>query len=399
MVLSKNSPWEEMMPELAKNYANRYSYDYPHAAATRLQPVPDTIIKRKIITKKPVKKTSLVHRIISIAFVLLIGIFVLPISFNKVTSSFFHGGSPYPHIKVDYQQLRFPTADYLSNHYFLGERSLRGARVKKPLMSPIKEKDRMHGLETELKNLMNMYPAIHPSVYVWNYADGSFADVNADESFAAASIIKLPVLAHLFRSVELGQMTIYDEMTLTDYYRAEGSGSLQFKASNSKYSIDKLARMMITESDNSSTNMLMAQLGSMNDVNHGIREWGLKHTYVQTWLPDLGGTNRTTAREMARILYNIDNPDFLSITSREKIFDYMGHVENNRLIKAGLGNGAVFLHKTGDIGKMLGDAGIVLTPNNKKYVVVILANRPHNSPQGKEFIVKASELIYNRMVY
>ena len=75
----------------------------------------------------------------------------------------------------------------------------------------------------------------------------------------------------------------------------------------------------------------------------------------------------------------------------------MGHVHNNRLIQAGLGPGATFLHKTGDIGSMLGDAGIVYTPKDKKYIVVILANRPHNSPLGKEFIVRASELIYNTL--
>jgi beta-lactamase class A len=86
------------------------------------------------------------------------------------------------------------------------------------------------------------------------------------------------------------------------------------------------------------------------------------------------------------------------MSSREAIFDYMGHVENNRLIAAGLGAGADFLHKTGDIGTMLGDAGIVFAQNGKKYIVVILANRPHNSPQGKDFIVKASEIIYNKMV-
>ena len=75
----------------------------------------------------------------------------------------------------------------------------------------------------------------------------------------------------------------------------------------------------------------------------------------------------------------------------------MGHVHNNRLIQAGLGAGSVFLHKTGDIGKMLGDAGIVYAPNGKKYIVAILVNRPYNSPLGKDFIVKASEIIYNTM--
>ena len=80
------------------------------------------------------------------------------------------------------------------------------------------------------------------------------------------------------------------------------------------------------------------------------------------------------------------------------IVDYMSHVHNNRLIQAGLPASAIFIHKTGDIGKMLGDAGIVYTPNGKKYIVVMLVNRPYNSPLGKDFIVKASSLVYNYMV-
>ena len=80
------------------------------------------------------------------------------------------------------------------------------------------------------------------------------------------------------------------------------------------------------------------------------------------------------------------------------MLNYMGHVHNNRLLKAGLGEGAVLLHKTGDIGTMLGDAGIVIAPNGKKYIVVILANRPHNAAAGKDFIVQASKIIYNYMV-
>jgi beta-lactamase class A len=155
---------------------------------------------------------------------------------------------------------------------------------------------------------------------------------------------------------------------------------------------------MIQDSDNTSTNMIMSKLGGMDDVNIGLRDWGISKTFVRTWLPDLAGTNKTTALDMAKILYNLDNPGFLNINSREYIIDYMSHVKNDRLIQAGLGEGALFIHKTGDIGTMLGDAGIVFAPNGKKYIVVILAKRPYNSYQGKEFIVKASELIYKVIV-
>ena len=387
------------MPELARRQYDRDLYrvnSYENSRYTNVRPVRP--YSTRTADAKKIARNNFIHRLISVAVVSVIGLAILPIGFNKVTKKMFNP-TPYKEVKTDYRELLFPTSNYISNHWFMGERSLEGAVEKKPEMTPLTEGAKLSELETKISNLASMYPSIHPSVYVWDYQTGDYVDINADEIFPTASIIKLPVLVELFRSIEKNQLTIYDEMPLTEYYRSEGSGSLQFRAANSTYTIDKLARMMITESDNSATNMLMSRLGSMTDINSALREWGLKHTYVQTWLPDLGGTNHSTARDMAQILYNIDNPKFLSNSSREKIFDYMGHVHNNRLIAAGLPVGATFLHKTGDIGKMLGDAGIVYAPNGKKYIVVIFASRPHNSPLGKEFIVKASEIIYNNMVF
>lgn len=394
------------MPKLAENYSRKQFYAEVQQTYPRIREVHplktsrDNLEYRKQIlpNKKKIKRNNILHKIISVLFFSAVACYILPLGFQRITMSFIHG-SKYPEIKADYHQVRFPTSNYLSNDLIFQQRFLTGAEIKKPQMQKISETYRMGDLENNLKILMNQYPAIHPSIYVWQYETEKFVDINASEIFSAASIIKIPVLIDLFKSIEAGQLSLNDKMTLTDYYRAEGSGSLQFKAENSQWTIDELARIMTTESDNSATNMIMSKLGSMTDINSSIRLWGLKNTSVKTWLPDINGNNKTTARDMGTMLYNIDNNhDFLDISSREKIFDYMGHVHNNRLIQAGLGPGALFMHKTGDIGKMLGDAGIVFAPNGRKYIVVILANRPHNSVQGKDFIVKASEIIYNYMV-
>lgn len=371
-----------------RNYVNNQGY------RTVAKPAEPRYIKGK---SKKVQRNNFIHTIVSVLFLSILALFIFPTTYNRVIKSFFYK-SPYPNIKADYQKILNPTVNYLHNDYFLDTYFLKGAEKKKPQMLSLNQNERLAGLENSLKNLAAQYPSVEPSIYVWDYDTENYAGINSDKLYSAASIIKIPVLIQLFRSIEMGQLTIYDTMKLTDYYRAEGSGSLQFKAENSVWTMDDLARLMITESDNSATNMIMSKLGSMNDVNSGIRQWGLSHTRVNTWLPDMGGTNFTTAEDLARMLYNLDNPNFLSVSSREKIFDYMGHVHNDRLIPAGLGAGAVFIHKTGDIGKMLGDAGIVYAPNGKKYIVAILVNRPYNSPLGKDFIVKASEIIYNTMV-
>ena len=300
---------------------------------------------------------------------------------------------------ADLYAMTNPISNYLSNDLFLN-RMLLTPTVQKTHseVTTMYHTSEMIDLKNQILGLMKNYPTIHPAVYVWEYENGKYLDINADEQFSAASIIKLPVLVQMFKAIEAGQATIYDEMILTEYYRAEGSGGLQYMRAGSKYSLDALAKTMIQDSDNSATNMIMSKLGGMDYINIGLRDWGISKTYVRTWLPDMSGNNKTTANDLAKILYNLDNPGFLNINSREYIIDYMSHVKNNKLIAAGLGEGALLVHKTGDIGRMLGDAGIVFAPNGKKYIIVILANRPYNAPQGKEFIVKASNLIYKSIV-
>ena len=369
---------------------------------------------RQVKKKKTNPIVELVRMSVVFSFLAVFMYFVFPTAYNRLVKQVFMPDSIPMNTKssVNMAQAKFkkpveadlykianPITNYLSNDMF-NNRLLLTPTIEKTHseITTMYHTNEMAGLKSQLTGLMAQYPMIKPSIYVWEYEKGQYVDINGDNLYSAASIIKLPVLVRLFKSIEANQMTIYDEMLLTDYYQSSGSGNLQYAQTGRKYSLDSLAKTMIQDSDNTSTNMIMAKLGGMDDINIGLRDWGISRTYVRTWLPDLKGTNKTTAKDMAKILYNLDNPGFLNINSREFIIDYMSHVKNNRLIAAGLGDGAMFIHKTGDIGTMLGDAGIVFAPNGKKYIVVILANRPHNAPQGKDFIVKASSLIYKAIV-
>ncbi len=352
--------------------------------------------QRKKLKKK---KLSVIALLFQIIFFAMFVVYIAPKYMDAVIRPTFLRTQKYPHIKVDVNKLLHPTAQYLHNNSVLGVNLLSGTELQKPEMQPLYETYHLENLENSLQNLASKYPTLKPSVYVWDYVSGKHADLNSNEVYSAASIIKIPVLIQTFKAIEMGMLNLDDKISMTPYYNSSGSGSLQFKGENAVYTIDQLARVMITESDNSATNMLLDATGGMNAMNQSLRKWGLKETRINDWLPDLPGTNVTTAKEMASLIYNIDNPNFFTINSRERMIDYMSHVHNNRLIQAGLPSDAIFIHKTGDIGKMLGDAGVVYTPNGKKYIVVMLVNRPYNSYQGKEFIVEASTLIYNYMLY
>ncbi|MBR6162526.1 serine hydrolase [bacterium] len=347
------------------------------------------------LQKKKKKKVSKVKVKKILSFI--VSLFLIFFVFPSVTKNFIIPlfKKPVKLARVDYYRVMYPSRQYLYNDIFMNRHFLRAANVTSPLMKRMKERQEMISLKLGLLTLMKNYPQLQPSIYVWDYRTGNYIDINSTKRFPAASIIKIPVLLDMFRNIELGEVGIKDEVEITDYYRAEGSGSIKHAPAHKSFTLDELAEAMITISDNSATNMIMAQIGGMPAVNRAIKEWGLSNTYIENWLPDLGGTNKTTTKDLGIMLYNIDNPDFLNLQSREKVMEYMTDVKNNRLIAAGLPPEAMFAHKTGDIGSTLGDAGIVYGPNEKKYIVAIIVNRPYNSQQGKDFIVHASRMIYN----
>ena len=366
----------------------------PDSDAKPLNLEPQVIFPYQIQKKKKKKISKVkVKKLVSFVFSLFLIFFIFPFVTKNFIIPMFK--KPVKLARIDYYTIMYPSRQYLYNDIFMNRHILSSANLTSPVMKRMKERQEMISLKLGLLTLMKNYPQIQPSIYVWDYRTGNYIDINSTQRFPAASIIKLPILLDMFRNIESNEIDIKDNVEITDYYRAEGSGSIKHAPAHKTYTLDELADAMITNSDNSATNMIMSQIGGMPAVNRAIKNWGLSNTYIENWLPDLSGTNKTSTKDLGIMLYNIDNPNFLNLQSREKIIEYMTQVKNNRLIAAGLPDEAVLAHKTGDIGSTLGDAGIVYGPNGKKYIVAIIANRPYNSQQGKDFIVHASRMIYN----
>ena len=103
---------------------------------------------------------------------------------------------------------------------------------------------------------------------------------------------------------------------MAPYYRTSGSGYLQYRPDGAEFEMNELAQYMIRTSDNTATNMILSAVGGAHEMNAALRNWGFSKTYIKTWLPDLYGTNLTTPKDIATMLYNSDNPQFLSLENR-----------------------------------------------------------------------------------
>lgn len=107
-------------------------------------------------------------------------------------------------------------------------------------------------------------------VYVKHLTTGEEAGVRADDAFNSASVIKLPILVLAMQQVDDGTKSLATRLTITAESKRGGSGLLQrFDAGLQPTYRDVLAQMVIT-SDNTATDLAIAQVGGVDRVNAWI---------------------------------------------------------------------------------------------------------------------------------
>ncbi|NJL40395.1 MAG: serine hydrolase [Leptolyngbyaceae cyanobacterium SM1_4_3] len=80
--------------------------------------------------------------------------------------------------------------------------------------------------------------------------------------------------------------------------------------------------------------------------------------------------------------------------SRDRLLEIMRRTETNTLLPAGLGEGAIVAHKTGDIESLVGDVGVIDMPSGRRYLAAVMVRRPTNDERAQELIREISRATY-----
>jgi len=249
-------------------------------------------------------------------------------------------------------------------------------------------------LKNSLQTLTTANSDLIPGVFLLDLDNGAYVDINSNTSFSAASTIKIPILIAFFQDVDAGKIRLDEMLNLQKEMIVGGSGNMQYQTPGSKYTALDLATKMITISDNTATNMLVAKLGGQEALNGRFRSWGMTTTMIRNPLPDLEGTNTTSPRELANLISMVNQGNVVSMRSRDLMLNMMSRTERDNLLPAGLGKGANAYHKTGDISTMLADAGLIEVPTGKRYIAAIMVKRPNNDPRAAKLISSISSTAY-----
>ncbi len=252
----------------------------------------------------------------------------------------------------------------------------------------------MSQLNSQVKALMARYSYLDPGIFFLDLDTGNYIDINGEKVFPAASTIKFPILIALFQEIDAGRIKWNETLVMRRDLMTGGSGTMQYKRPGTKFSLSETAIRMITISDNTATNMIIDRLGGKAKLNQRFRSWGMQNTVIRNLLGDFKGTNTTSPKDLGRLSALVANNKLLSNSSRTRVLYIMSRVQNRSLLPSGLGKGAVISHKTGTLGVILGDAGIVQTPTGKRYLAGIMVRRPFGDARAKSFISQVSRMVY-----
>lgn len=149
---------------------------------------------------------------------------------------------------------------------------------------------------------------------------------NENAAFNAASLIKIPIMVAAFDQFNDEKIRLSESIKLKEDDKVGGSGVLQHLSSDLSLSIYDLIVLMIIQSDNTATNILIDYLGKRH-IGQTMSNIGLKQTQLHNKLMTVPvqreGPNVTTAKEMGSLLKQIVKGQIISAYACEQMIRVM----------------------------------------------------------------------------
>lgn len=239
--------------------------------------------------------------------------------------------------------------------------------------------------------------------------------LNADDSFHAASTMKVPVMIELFRQIDSGKLSLDQRVPLRNQFASivdqspfslnpgDDSDSSAYARVGSTVTVRELIDRMITRSSNLATNALIELVGA-NRANETAHQLGARNIRVLRGVEDnkafaAGLNNTTTARDLAVLLEAIETGRAASRASSDSMRAILLEQEFNTEIPAGLPTGVRVAHKTGWITGVLHDAAIVYPRDTSDpFVLVVLTRGIPDQNVARALIADVSRLVWAHVV-
>ncbi|MCL7714738.1 class A beta-lactamase [Stenotrophomonas mori] len=283
-------------------------------------------------------------------------------------------------------------------------------------------------LQAEAQRLAALLPGELGATIV-HLESGRSVHVNADRAFPMASTVKVPVAVHILKLVDEGKLALQQQVTLgaDDVYPEMGGPMDLHLSAGSAITVRDLLHMMITVSDNNATDILIRLGGGTDAVNARMQALGVSGMRVDRYIWELLANYRgnsasqaapmgpqaygelsrserseqqrrshadawnadprdtSSSRAMATLLQKVWTGDVLSKDSVQVLQDIMLDTRTgNARLRGMLPKRTPVAHKTGTVGDVINDVGVITLPGDRGHAIVTVFVESRASSEDRD---------------
>jgi len=274
---------------------------------------------------------------------------------------------------------------------------------------------RADGLQQELERLVSPFDG-KVGAYVLDLGDGRSAALNPDTGFPMASTVKVAVAVHILSLIDEGKLDLRQQVLLKegDIYPEMGGPLDIHVTAGSALTVRDLLHMMLTVSDNNATDILIRLGGGTDAVNARLHRLGVEGIHVDRYIwemlanyygdPDASAKQPMSTADYARLadadrsdeerrhnreLYNGDPRDTATPAGMAALLKLVWQGKALKpettavmksimldcrtgaaRLKGMLPDGTKVAHKTGSVGAVANDVGVISLPSGKGEIIV-----------------------------
>ena len=268
-------------------------------------------------------------------------------------------------------------------------------------------------------------------------SSGLNVSINGDEPFCMASAYKVAIAAKVMDLVDKGELSLDQMVDVPHDMYVAGTVAIaeRFPYPGVQFSLANLIYPMITESDNTATDVCIGLVGGAAAVTENLRRLGITDFRVDRTVREIlmdfyslpavspedvveaigknpalvaaqvdpnpkfeaDPRDHTTPNAYLQLLLAIDSGAAMSPKSREFLLGVMSRTRTGAgRLRGMLPNGTPVAHKTGTLGGVANDVGYITLPDGRRFAIAVFTNSSKTPDSDRErAIAEVARALYD----
>ncbi len=226
-------------------------------------------------------------------------------------------------------------------------------------------------------------------IYIKNLKTKETYTYNENQKFSTASLYKLWAMVASFEKIEKKELKeneiLEEDIAILNKKFQIASEEAELTEGVAKKTVKEAIEKMIIISDNYSAYLLISKIG-LSSLNDFLDKYNLNAS-------NTGSPPQTTAKDLALFFEKLYNKEFINEYYSDQMLELLTKQTFNDRIPKYLPEEIVVAHKTGELGSLKHDAGIVFG-KDQDYIIIVLSDG-EKPLEAAEKIANFSKAVYD----